>query len=590
MVVERPWVAFRPWVGAGIALIVLALTCNTAVADDPGQPKLDEATSLKLEANSPAKLAKVIELCEEAIKEGLDEANLTIAKQILAASALQHAKMSAQQAPRANPSQLRRLKSDLMADLKKAIEHDPTLSEAFMLAAQVSMLAPANVTEAIDYVNKAIALLKDSPVDQSSAYMLRARLQPNTDDQLNDYRQATKADPTNMAAWQLQIALQVTIGKLDDAYKDIQALLANDEGNQFAIEAAFKILAELKKYDELLALLEKQIKAKPTEGVYHRLRASVYMFQSAAKDDKELLKKAREDLDKAVELNSRDAQALIQRSQVLYDLGEIEQARRDIGDALLIEPNAIDGVFMRAAIAAREKRYADAIADMELLVRAFPTNEVYVRQLAGYYQMDDRPRLAIRLMDELIKNNKDGWRNLRLRGDARLSVGEHSEAIRDYERAITAIEKAVAEATKKSDSKPETENPEDTEVETPATLKEEHAGLLNNLSWVLATSPKEDIRDGKKALEYALKSCELTEYKEAHILSTLAASYAEMGDFAKAREWSEKAVDLATKEDNEQLDQLKKELESYKSDKPWREEQKTEENLKQRVNSTTIET
>lgn len=601
-------VGTRPRVGfLSIGLVLACLLIPVQAQENKGQPKLDEATSLKLDANTPAKLTKVIELCEEALSEGLDEGNKAIAKQILAASALQKAKLVAQQLPRAAPNQnqLRRLKAELSADLKKAMENDPTLSEAFMLAAQVSMLPPADNAQAMTYVNKAIDLLKDSPVDQSQAYMLRARLQPETSDQLADYRLATQTDPTNMAAWQLQIALQVSIGKLDEAYQDIQKLLANDDGNEFAIEAAFQILVKLKKYDELVDLLTKQIEAKPDEGVYRRLRATVLVVKSAENDDKALLDKAKEDLDKAIEINSRDAQSLILRSQILFDLGKIDEARRDIGDALLIEPNAIDGVFMRAAIAAREKRYADAIADMELLVRAFPTRESYVRQLASYYQLDDRPRLAIRLFDELIKKNKDGWRNYRMRGDARLSVGEHAEAIEDYESAIAIIEKGDES---KSGDQPKNDDAEDKDADTDAVAKEdeedegeagtdeanapkeEYAGLLNNLAWVLATSPKDDVRNGKRALELATRACELTEYKEAHILSTLAATYAETGDFEKAREWSEKAVKLGEEESNEQLEQLKKELESYKENKPWREEQKTEENKRQRVKTETIET
>ena len=558
---------------------------KAASTEGKGQAKLDEATGLKLDANTPAKLAKVIELCEEAIQEGLDAENKTLAQEILAASALQKSKLMIQQLPRMaqNPNQLRRLKGELTKDLQRAIENDPSLAEAHMLSAQVSMLPPSDQVAAMNHVNKAIDLMKDSPVDRSAAYMLRARLQPQTDDQLRDYRLATEADPTNMAAWQLQFALQISIGKLDEAYQDVQKLLDKDESNEFATQAAFEILVKLKKYDELLALLDKQIAAKPKESVYRRLRATIYVVRAAEKDDKALLSQARQDLDKAIEINPRDAQSLILRSQILFDLGEMEQARRDIGDALLIEPNAIDGVFMRAAIAAREKRYADAIADMELLVRAFPTNENYVRQLAGYYQLDERPRLAIRLMDELIKKNREGWRNYRLRGDARLSVGEHLEAIQDYERALAVIEKS-AKGT------PDGAKGEADDEQTSGAPREEHAGLLNNLAWVLATSPKEGVRDGKKSLEFGLKACELSDYKEAHILSTLAAGYAESGDFEKAREWSAKAVELGQSEDNEQLEQLKKELESYKENKAWREEQKTEENKKPRVKSDTIET
>jgi hypothetical protein len=69
----------------------------------------------------------------------------------------------------------------------------------------------------------------------------------------------------------------------------------------------------------------------------------------------------------------------------------------------------------------------------------------------------------------------------------------------------------------------------------------------------------------------------LTEYKEAHILSTLAAGYAESGDFAEAIKWSTKAVELGGHEGHEQLEQLKNELDSYQQGKPWREKQEVKE-------------
>ncbi len=128
------------------------------------------------------------------------------------------------------------------------------------------------------------------------------------------------------------------------------------------------------------------------------------------------------------------------------------------------------------------------------------------------------------------------------RGDAYLAIGEHGKAVADYEAAFK--------------------------------LQPEHSGLLNNFAWVLATSPDEEIRDGKRSVEFGKKACELTEYKEAHILSTLAAGYAETGDFANAVKWSKKAVELS---DEGVRDQLRKELESYEQEKPWRERQQVKE-------------
>ncbi len=573
----------------GLALLIFVSSISApaaAWADGKGQEKLDEATSLKLDANTPAKLAKVIQLCEQALADGLDDENKEVAKQFLAASAIQRAKMLAEQLPRVNnPNQLRRVRNEIVADIQKAIEHDPNSAEAQMLGAQVA----TDQAEAMKHIDKAIELLKDDPEEQSKAYLLRAGLQKDDQDaRLNDLRRATEVDPNSLGAWQLKIMLEMSMNKLDEAYKDIQKLLENEDANEFAVQAAFETLLKMKKYDEIHAILTKQIEAKPKDGRLYRMRATAFIMQAAEKaGDKEALAKARPDLDKAIELNARDAQALVLRSQVLFDLGELDQARRDISDALEINPDAGEGFFMRAAIAAREGRYDAAISDMEMLVRAYPTRESYVRQLAQYYQLDNRPRLAIRLMDELVRTNKNSWRALRTRGDARLSVGEHKEAIHDYELALGVIAGAKKDGAKPTDNQPAEETDDD---EGSAISAEDHAGLLNNLAWVLSTSPKDDIRDGKRALEYALKSCELTSYKAAHILSTLASAYAETGDFEKAREWSSKAVELGTAENNEQLDQLKKELENYKENKPWREEQKTEENKKQRVKGDTIET
>lgn len=67
----------------------------------------------------------------------------------------------------------------------------------------------------------------------------------------------------------------------------------------------------------------------------------------------------------------------------------------------------------------------------------------------------------------------------------------------------------------------------------------------NQVAWILATSTFEEIRNGKLAVEIATKAAELTDFKDAGTLDTLAAAYAETKDFAAAVSWEEKAVKLA---------------------------------------------
>jgi tetratricopeptide (TPR) repeat protein len=89
-------------------------------------------------------------------------------------------------------------------------------------------------------------------------------------------------------------------------------------------------------------------------------------------------------------------------------------------------------------------------------------------------------------------------------------------------------------------------------------------------AWIWATCPDDRLRDGLRAVESALKACELTAWKEFSPLSSLAAAYAETGDFARAAETQEKANDLAEDDDDRQRGAER--LERYRDGKPFREE------------------
>lgn len=95
---------------------------------------------------------------------------------------------------------------------------------------------------------------------------------------------------------------------------------------------------------------------------------------------------------------------------------------------------------------------------------------------------------------------------------------------------------------------------------------------LNNLAWVLATFPADTIRDGKRAVELAGKAATLPGGAAPVVLRTLAAAYAETGDFPNAINTAQRAVDLATTQNNTSLlATLRHEIELYQARTPYRE-------------------
>ena len=77
---------------------------------------------------------------------------------------------------------------------------------------------------------------------------------------------------------------------------------------------------------------------------------------------------------------------------------------------------------------------------------------------------------------------------------------------------------------------------------------EPHAGndpeSLRRLAWIRAASPHAEVRDGRKAVQFAELANQVTDGRNAGLLSILAAAYAEAGNFEKAVATQQKAISL----------------------------------------------
>ncbi|HME88990.1 MAG TPA: hypothetical protein VKE30_07265 [Chthoniobacterales bacterium] len=108
--------------------------------------------------------------------------------------------------------------------------------------------------------------------------------------------------------------------------------------------------------------------------------------------------------------------------------------------------------------------------------------------------------------------------------------------------------------------------------ETSLQIDPNDGNALNNLAWVLATYPNGAVRNGRRAVDSAEKAASLPSGNTPIVLRTLAAAYAESGDFARAAETAQRAIDLATAQNNiSLLETVRHELELYRAGMPYRE-------------------
>jgi serine/threonine protein kinase/Tfp pilus assembly protein PilF len=171
------------------------------------------------------------------------------------------------------------------------------------------------------------------------------------------------------------------------------------------------------------------------------------------------------------------------------------------------------------------------------MLRFEPTYYNALYRMATDLAEEGRPAEALPALYGCLAVHPDNIPALSFRAVTNLMLGYHDESVADFERALVLA-------------------PQDPISQDAA-------------AWVLATCPLDRIRDGIRAVKLAMKACETTEYKDPGLLATLAAAYAEVGDFSSAIKWSEKAVEGSP--DNEEF---AAHLESFRQGKPWRTEVK----------------
>ena len=190
----------------------------------------------------------------------------------------------------------------------------------------------------------------------------------------------------------------------------------------------------------------------------------------------------------------------------------------------------------------RKNKYEDVISVLAKTLTAEPKNSDALSLRATAYHSIKQWRLAIddyTALIDILPKSESTYRN---RASCYAALGDYRRQLFDHMRSVE--------------------------------LAPKDARACNGAAWLLATCPDQKIRDGSEALQFATRACEVTDWKDPFYLDTLAAAYAELGQFEKAVEWQQKALanpDFEKNVDKDEFVVAQRRLDLYKSGKPFRE-------------------
>jgi tetratricopeptide (TPR) repeat protein len=510
------------------------------VESEPGQADLDAAVDKKLAVRRLDDYGAVLELCRSALRKGLSEDSRAFAEELLTGTLVERADMVVEAifGSRNPDPQWPQMRSFALRDLAEAIERQPDLAAAHLAIARLEALPRGNRERALAAASRAIELAGDDGLLAARAHLVRGNLEEeDAAKRRADYDRAVELAPGDKDVRRTRGLFHLLADDYEQCRADLEAAIAIDPEDASLLEALGTAALMDERLDEARRAFDRALEIDPesTGALLQRARTRALGGDRGAAID---------DLDAAVKLAPDDPEPLLLRARILQQAGDTEKAQADLGRVLAAHPDHLGALEMRGLLAADRNDYAAAIDDFRRLARLDADNPVLAAQLGMLYLAAKQPRAARQRFDRAIELDEGLFLARRGRGDAALAIGDHKSARVDLERAVE--------------------------------LEPDNESVLNNLAWLLATSPDDAIRDGRKAIEIATKACERTEWKESHILSTLAAAYAETGDFATARRYSRQAVDVEdTPEEVRQ--QLRDELASYEREQPWRERQQVEE-------------
>jgi protein O-mannosyl-transferase len=224
----------------------------------------------------------------------------------------------------------------------------------------------------------------------------------------------------------------------------------------------------------------------------------------------------------------------------LLGKGQVDEAIFYCDKAVRMQPNDPDAHVAFANALLQKKRTDDAIAHYQKAVAIRP-DYFFARYGLGHALLEkgkldaaiEHSRAALLIQP----NNADCHTVLAIALDEK---GQWAEAIQHYEKALEISPQSIY--------------------------------ALNNLAWLLAAGSNASLRNGARAIQFAQQADQLSGGTNVLVLRTLAAAYAEAGQFGKAIETAHAAMQLGQSQRDDSLaTELQQEIALYELGLPYRE-------------------
>ena len=232
---------------------------------------------------------------------------------------------------------------------------------------------------------------------------------------------------------------------------------------------------------------------------------------------------------------------------VLFQKGQIDDAIAHYRSALQMQPDWWDAEYNLGAALTAKGQVDEAILHCEKAVSMRPTDPDAQVSLGNLLLQKGRIDEAIAHYQKAITVSPDDFLARYGLGHALLEKGELDSAIQVFRSALflrpldSDCHTTLAIALEEKGNPPEAIQHYQKALE----LAPRSIPALTNLAWLLATSRDASLRNGPKAVELAKRADGLVGGTNTLVLRTLAAAYAENGEFANAVRTASSAIQLA---------------------------------------------